>query len=96
MAKTCLKVYMKLCSGPCVNKSIVSQYQENVKDIKEILKGNTKAILEKLQIQMTLAAENMEFENAIFLREQKKEIETNIQTQISDANNSIEIGRAHV
>ncbi len=88
--RPCLKFYMKLCSGPCVNKSIVSQYQENIKDIKEILKGNTKAILEKLQTQMTHAAENMEFEKAIFLREQRKEIETNIQTQISDANNSID------
>lgn len=88
--RPCLKFYMKLCSGPCVDKSIISQYQENIKDIKEILKGNTKTILEKLQIQMTHAAENMEFEKAIFLREQKKEIETNIQTQISDANNSID------
>ncbi len=88
--KPCLKFYMKLCSGPCINKSIISQYQDNIKDIKEILKGNTKVILEKLHNQMSVAAENMEFEKAIFLREQKKEIETNIQTQISDANNAID------
>lgn len=88
--KPCLKFYMKLCSGPCINKSIISQYQDNIKDIKEILKGNTKVILEKLHNQMSVAAENMEFEKAIFLREQKKEIETNIQTQISDTNNAID------
>lgn len=88
--KPCLKFYMKLCSGPCINKSIISQYQDNIKDIKEILKGNTKVILEKLHNQMSVATENMEFEKAIFLREQKKEIETNIQTQISDANNAID------
>ncbi len=88
--RPCLKFHMKLCSGPCIDKSILPQYQENIKDIKEILKGNTKDILDKLQNNMVIAAENMEFEKAIFLREQKKEIETNIQSQISEATNSVD------
>lgn len=89
-SRPCLKFHMKLCSGPCIDKSILAQYQDNVKDIKEILKGNTKQILQKLQNNMLLAAENLEFEKAIFLREQKKEIENNVQSQISDATNSID------
>lgn len=88
--RPCLKFHMKLCSGPCIDKSILPHYQENIKDIKEILKGNTKDILDKLQNNMVIAAENMEFEKAIFLREQKKEIETNIQSQISEATNSVD------
>ena len=87
--RPCLKFHMKLCSGPCIDKSILPQYESNIKDIKEILKGNTKEILEKLQNNMVIAAENMEFEKAIFLREQKKEIESNIQNQISESTNSI-------
>lgn len=87
--RPCLKFHMKLCSGPCINKSILSQYESNIKDIKEILKGNTKEILEKLQNNMIAAAENMDFEKAILLREQKKEIESNIQNQISEATNSV-------
>ncbi|WP_407045257.1 excinuclease ABC subunit UvrC [Candidatus Cetobacterium colombiensis] len=88
--RPCLKFYMKLCSAPCINKNISSQYLENIKDAKEILKGNTKTILEKLEYSMLAAAENMEFEKAIFLREQKKEIETNIQKQISEASSAID------
>ena len=89
-SRPCLKFHMKLCSGPCINKSILPQYQNNINDIKELLRGNTKSVVEKLSLDMSIAAENMEFEKAIFLREQKKEIENNIQTQISEAVNSID------
>lgn len=88
--RPCLKFYMKLCSGPCIDKTLYKQYNENINDIKEILKGNTKDILKKLQNNMDLAAQNMEFEKAIMFREQKKEIENNIQKQVSDLGNSID------
>ncbi|WP_293721560.1 excinuclease ABC subunit UvrC [uncultured Cetobacterium sp.] len=88
--RPCLKFYMNLCSGPCKYKNILNEYSENISDAKEILKGNTTSIIQKLEKNMTSAAENMEFEKAIMFREQKKEIENNIQKQVTEAASSID------
>lgn len=89
-SRPCLKFHMKLCSGPCIDKSILKAYSKNIHDIKEILNGNTKDILYKIEVDMLNAAENMEFEKAIMFREQKKEIECNIQNQISEYKKDID------
>ncbi|MGL4652369.1 excinuclease ABC subunit UvrC [Cetobacterium sp.] len=89
-SRPCLKFYMKLCSAPCKYKNIFIEYNVGISDIKEILKGNTTTVIEKLEKNMNESAKNMEFEKAILFREQKKEIETNIQKQISEANSSID------
>ena len=89
-SRPCLKFHMKLCSGPCIDKSILKAYSKNIHDIKEILNGNTKDILSKIEVDMLNAAENMEFEKAIMFREQKKEIECNIQNQISEYKKDID------
>ncbi|MEG2436688.1 MAG: excinuclease ABC subunit UvrC [Cetobacterium sp.] len=88
--RPCLKFHMKLCSGPCINKNISEVYSKNIQDIKEILKGNTKALLSEIEKNMNIAAQNMEFEKAIMFREQKKEIEQNIQDQISEYGKDID------
>ncbi|MBC2851473.1 excinuclease ABC subunit UvrC [Cetobacterium sp. 8H] len=89
-SRPCLKFHMKLCSGPCINKNISEIYSKNIYDIKEILKGNTKALLAEIEKNMSIAAQNMEFEKAIMFREQKKEIEQNIQDQISEYGKDID------
>ncbi|MGL4977311.1 MAG: excinuclease ABC subunit UvrC [Cetobacterium sp.] len=89
-SRPCLKFYMKFCSAPCKYKNIFIEYNEGISDMKEILKGNTTTIIEKLEKNMNESAKNMEFEKAILFREQKREIETNIQKQISEANSSID------
>ena len=89
-SRPCLKFHMKLCSGPCIDQSILKVYPKNIHDIKELLNGNTKDILSKIEVDMLNAAENMEFEKAIMFREQKKEIECNIQNQISEYKKDID------
>lgn len=86
--KPCLKLHMGLCKGPCINKNL--SYENELKNSLEILKGNTKEIITSLNREMIEAAENMEFEKAIILREQKNEIENNIHGQISQYGKDID------
>lgn len=87
-SRPCLKYHMGLCKGPCINKSL--SYEQELNDTLEILKGNTKEIITSLNKQMIESAENMEFEKAIILREQKQEIENNIHGQISEYGKDID------
>lgn len=89
-SRPCLKYFMKLCLGPCTYKNCLKEYDENIQDIISILKGNTKDILNKLEYKMKTSAENMEFEKAIIYREQKNEIEKNIQSQVSEFSKGID------
>lgn len=89
-SRPCLKYHMKLCSGPCIDKNIALQYTKNIQDIKDILKGNTKEIILKIEKKMQEASLNMDFENAIIFREQIKEIKNNIQSQVSESSKDID------
>ena len=62
--KTCLKYHLKRCDAPCVNKISQEDYKENIRQAKEILKGNTREMLALLREEMMQRAENMEFEKA--------------------------------
>lgn len=78
-ARPCLKYYMKNCTAPCVYKNIGAEYNAEVENIKEILKGNTNKIVNELREKMNLASEAMDFEKSIIYREQIKELK-NIQS----------------
>lgn len=89
-SRPCLKYHMKLCLGPCIKKDISIEYNENIKNVSNILKGNTGEVINSLSNKMIQAAGNMEFEKAILYREQKNEIEKNIHNQISEYGKDID------
>ena len=60
----CLKYHIKNCAGPCVGKISEEEYKENIDEIKEILKGNTRELSKKLYKEMQQLAEEMRFEEA--------------------------------
>lgn len=86
-SRPCLKFHMKLCNAPCINKNISEEYNQNIESIVEILNGNSKEVIKRLDEEMRFFAEKMAFEKAIFYRERKREIEINIQNQISELRN---------
>ncbi|MBC2855856.1 MAG: excinuclease ABC subunit UvrC [Cetobacterium sp.] len=83
-SRPCLKYYMNLCLGPCSYKDILEEYSEQVEGLKKVLKGNGQEIIKNLEIKMLDASENMEFEKAILYREQKKELEKTLESQITE------------
>lgn len=62
--KVCLDYHIKKCKGPCVGKQSYEEYQKNMLQAREILKGNTRQILRDLKEEMLLLAEQLKFEEA--------------------------------
>lgn len=65
----CLKYHIKNCAGPCVGKISEESYRQNIDEIKEILKGNTRELSRKLYEQMQNLAAEMRFEEAQQVKE---------------------------
>ncbi len=62
--KVCLEYHIKNCQAPCIGKQTHEEYMQNIEEIKEILKGNTREIsLTMIQKMQTLASE-LRFEEA--------------------------------
>lgn len=62
--KICLEYHIKNCKAPCIGLQTREEYMEQIAEIKEILKGNTRAICKKMFEKMQLLAEEMKFEEA--------------------------------
>lgn len=62
--KPCLEYHIGNCGAPCINKQTYEDYQENIRQAKEILKGNTRDVQRILRLQMEQYAEELRFEEA--------------------------------
>ena len=67
--KVCLEYHLKNCKGACENLETESHYNNSIKAIRNIIKGNFKEGLEKFQEMMLVCAEKMEFEEAQKIKE---------------------------
>lgn len=62
--KPCLEYHIGNCGAPCINKQTYEDYQENIRQAKEILKGNTRDVQRILRQQMEQYAKELRFEEA--------------------------------
>ena len=62
--RVCLDYHIKKCMGPCVGKQSYEAYQKNIKQAREILKGNTRQVLRDLKEEMLKLSEELRFEEA--------------------------------
>ncbi|MBF1552844.1 MAG: excinuclease ABC subunit UvrC [Prevotella salivae] len=62
--KPCLEYHIHNCGGPCINKQGYEEYQENMNQAREILKGNTREVSKRLYRLMMKNAELLKFEVA--------------------------------
>ena len=60
----CLDYHIKKCMGPCVGKQSFEDYQRNIQQAREILKGNTRQVLKDLKEEMLRLSEELRFEEA--------------------------------
>lgn len=60
----CLDYHIKKCAGPCVGKQSWEDYQKNINQAREILKGNTREVLKALKEEMISLSEQLRFEEA--------------------------------
>ena len=86
--KVCLEFHLKNCRGACEALESEADYNNSIKEIRNILKGNFKQSLEKFQIMMGVFAEKMEFEEAQKIKE-KLSLLSNYQSKSTIVNPSI-------
>lgn len=62
--RPCLEYHIGRCKAPCVNKQSAEEYEQNISEIRQIIKGNIGGALRDLKEKMSAAAERYAFELA--------------------------------
>ena len=79
-ARPCLFYHLGRCCGVCTGSVTPEAYGERVEQAVLFLKHDYRAVIKELEEKMSLAAENMEFEQAARLRDQIKGLSALSQT----------------
>lgn len=87
--KPCLEYHIHNCKAPCVGKQTHENYQENIAQAREILKGNTREVSMILYQQMLKKAEELKFEEAEELK-QKYEMLNNFVAKSEVVSNTLQ------
>ena len=66
--KPCLEYHIHNCDAPCIGKQSFDDYQNNIAQAQEILKGRSRAVQKTLYLEMQRAAEELRFEDAEVLK----------------------------
>jgi excinuclease ABC subunit C len=67
--KVCLEYHIKNCMGPCEGHEQEDTYNARIEQIRNILKGNFRGVLQHLRSQMESFAMDMQFEKAQQIKE---------------------------
>lgn len=86
----CLKYFMNTCTAPCKYKDIEEEYNENVENFKNFLKGQRTEIFDVLEKRMKKFSDNMEFERALAERNKIEALKKLLQTQIIEYSKEID------
>lgn len=62
--QVCLEYHIKNCGAPCIGKQDYTDYQNNIAEAREILKGNTREVQKMLYDKMMSLSEQLKFEEA--------------------------------
>ena len=62
--QVCLEFHIKNCAGPCIGKQSLDDYEKNIAQAREILKGNTREVQRELRDEMMKLSEELRFEEA--------------------------------
>ncbi|MCK5825043.1 MAG: excinuclease ABC subunit C, partial [Ichthyobacteriaceae bacterium] len=73
--KVCLDYHIGKCKGPCDDEQTVEDYNSDVKDIKDIIRGNFGTAIKSLSVLMMHFADKMEFEEAHKIKEKIDSLE---------------------
>ncbi|MFE5676282.1 excinuclease ABC subunit UvrC [Streptomyces erythrochromogenes] len=69
IGRPCLLGYIGKCSAPCVGRVTPEEHRELAEDFCDFMAGRTGAYLSRLEKEMHIAAEDMEYEKAARLRD---------------------------
>ena len=62
--RACLDYHIGTCKGPCIGEQTEAEYDNNIKQIRSIIRGNISSVIRDFKQQMHAHAEKFEFEKA--------------------------------
>ncbi len=81
--RPCLNYHIKRCLAPCAEKCGREEYAKQIDEVVSFLSGNDKKVQSLLQSKMNEAAENEDFELAIFYRKKLEILDKLVRRQIT-------------
>ncbi len=73
--KECLEFHIGNCLAPCVGKQKTSDYEKDITQIRQILKGNIRTVVQHFKDEMLNFSEKMEYEKAQLVKEKIEQLE---------------------
>ncbi len=86
--RPCLEYHIGNCKAPCIGNQKESEYDESIRQIRDILKGNILTVTNHLKEKMAEFSRKMRFEEAQILKE-KIEILTKFRSRSAVVSNTI-------
>lgn len=79
--RACLYYDIKLCTAPCIGMINKVNYRKMINDLCEFLDGHTDDVINRLELEMTQAAEQMAYEKAASIRDKIRAINQIVEKQ---------------
>ena len=73
--RVCLEYHIGNCKGPCEGKQQEADYQQNIEEIKSLVRGNLFQLTKDIKSRILAHAEKLEFEEAASLKEKLDRLE---------------------
>ena len=86
--KVCLEYHLGNCKAPCIGNQSEKDYNENLLQIKDILKGNISTVIDHLKNVMSKYSGDLRFEDAHLIKE-KLEILSGFKSRSTVVSNTI-------
>ena len=80
-SRACLYYDIKLCTAPCIGMIDQNHYRLMLEDLGKFLEGKTEPVLTRLQKEMQMMAEKMQYEKAATIRDQIQSIQKVVEKQ---------------
>ena len=93
LGRPCLLFHIEKCAGPCVGEIEEMPYRELVRELCDFLAGDTDEIIDRLEVEMQLAATELEFEKAARLRDRLLAVRKAVEKQqmVAEKNEDIDV-----
>ncbi|HOP48357.1 MAG TPA: excinuclease ABC subunit UvrC [Desulfobacteraceae bacterium] len=79
--RPCLNYQMGRCLGPCTNSVTISDYNHIVDQVRLFLEGRNNELIDRLKKDMSVASDQLDFEQAARIRDQITSIKNTIEKQ---------------
>ena len=81
LGKPCLLYHIEKCSGPCVGEVSADDYAEMVAELLRFLEGDSDPVLDRLEEEMSAAADELDYERAARVRDRLAAVRRAVETQ---------------